>query len=45
MGEICQGSEYTRGTQDSEYACMLLNNARICLNMPEAEPKITVQAK
>ena len=24
---------------------MLLNNARICLNMPETEPKITVQAK
>ena len=24
---------------------MLLNNARIYLNMPETEPKITVQAK
>ena len=42
---ICQGSEYTRDTQGSEYACMLLNNARICLNMSEAEPKIIVQAK
>ena len=42
---ICQDSEYTRYTQGFEYACMLLNNARICLNMPEAEHKITVQAK
>ena len=24
---------------------MLLNNAQVCLNMPETEPKITVQAK
>ena len=24
---------------------MLLNNAWICLNMPETEPKITAQAK
>ena len=24
---------------------MLLNNALICLNIPEAEPKITVQVK
>ena len=24
---------------------MFLNNARICLNMPGAAPKITVQAK
>ena len=42
---IFQGSEYTRDTQGSEYACMVLNNARICLNMPEAEPKMTAQAK
>ena len=42
---ICQGSEYTSDTQGSKYACMHLNNAWICLNMPEAEPKITVQAK
>ena len=41
---ICQGSQYTRDAQDSEYACMLLN-ARICLQMLEAEPKLTVQAK
>ena len=42
---ICQGSEYITDTQGSEYTCMLLNNGRICLNMPEAEPKIIVQAK
>ena len=42
---IFQGSEYTRDTQGSEYACMVLNNARRCLNMPEAEPKMTAQAK
>ena len=45
MVEICQGSEYASDTQGSEYAFMLLNNARICLNMPEAEPKVPVQAK
>ena len=33
---ICQSSEYASDTQGSEYA-------RLCLNMPEAEPKITVQ--
>ena len=42
---IYQGSEYTRDTQGSEYVCMLLNNARICLNMLEAEPEITVEAE
>ena len=42
---ICQGSKYTRDAHYFEYACILLNNARICLNMPEAEPKTTVQAK
>ena len=42
---ISQGSEYTKDTQGSEYASMLLNNARICLNMLEAEPRITVQVK
>ena len=42
---ICHGSEYTRDAQGSEYVCMLLNNARKYLNMPEAEPKIILQAK
>ena len=28
----------------SKCVSMLLNNAHICLNMPEREPKITVQA-
>ena len=45
MVGICQGSEYASDTQRSEYACMLLYIARICLNMPEAEPKVTVQVK
>ena len=43
--EKYQGSEYTKDAQGSEYACLLLNNARIFLNMPEPETKITVQAK
>ena len=41
----CQDSEYTIDTQGSEYACIILNNAQIFLNMSEAEPKITVQTK
>ena len=32
-------------TQSSIYVSMLLNNAQVCLNMPETEPKITVQTK
>ena len=43
--EKYQGSEYTKDAQGSEYACLLLNNARIFLNMPEPETKITVQVK
>ena len=42
---IFQGSEYARDTQSSKYVSMLLNNAQVYLNMPETEPKITVQAK
>ena len=42
---ICQGSECVRDTQGSEYASVCSYNSRICLNMPETEPKITVQAK
>ena len=41
---ICQGSEYARDTEGTKYA-WVLNNSQTCLNMPETEPKITVQAK
>ena len=38
-------SVYASDIQGSEYAwvSMLFDNARICLNRPEAEPKITAQ--
>ena len=43
---ICQGFEYTKDVQVSEYAWVYSwKNARICLNMPGTEPEISVQAK
>ena len=43
MIRIRQDPECARDTQGSG-VIMLLNNAQICLNMPEIEPKRTVQA-
>ena len=40
---ISQGSEYARDRQIC--VSMILKNAQLCLNMPKAEPKTTIQAK
>ena len=42
---ICQGFEYAKDEEGSEYAWVCSWIMPECLNMPEAKPKITVQVK
>ena len=42
---ICQGFEYAKDTEGFGYAWVSSCVSLTCQNMPEAEPKKTVQAK